>query len=76
MKPQVAQHIIDGKTAAVGAGSFLSWLIAIAERWGTIVDFVASIVALVGGVLAVWWTAMRIRDAYAKRKISKPSKDG
>ena len=72
---QATQHVIDGKVAVAGAGSAGAGIIHYLELVNPVVDSLSGVASLVGACLAIWWTVMRIRDAYAERRNSKGSKD-
>ena len=74
MKEQVTEHIINGKIASAGAGSFVTGMIAMAERFGPVIDAMVGLTSIAGMLLAAWWTVMRIRDQYAARRNSKSEK--
>jgi len=59
----------DPKVMASAGGSLLSWAVAISEQFGPIVDFLAGVVAIGAGLMAILWTAMKMYDRYKDRKI-------
>ena len=52
----------DPKVMASAGGSLVSWIIAISEQFGPVVDIRAGVVAILAGLMAIAWTGINIYD--------------
>ena len=62
------QTVSDAQVMTSAGSSLVAWVITWTEKLTPLVDFMAGMVAIVAGLMAITWTGLKIYDRYKENK--------
>jgi hypothetical protein len=62
------QTVSDAQVMTSAGSSLTAWVITWTEYLTPLVDFMAGMVAIVAGIMAIAWTGMKMYDRYKEMK--------